>query len=956
MVKQVKLYGVVFYKNEADGTGAMADAIKECNKTPGNIVIMSHPEKEVRKWSQLSPAAFLKLMQPNRGLYEVIHQYPHKVYFDIDKKGEGSEDYLQTIKDKILKYFPGAEMAVSGSITAEKTSYHIALQNYVIRNTEDQMYVKHTVKHMCTTEDEAFDWKVYNLNRNMKVVNQAKHDGRVQAIIENKDIKAHLITCFVPETSMPFLPMAMPVQEIADIEKAHAKIDLSTLPKMKLVLPEELDIETASPLQLLQLMPLDSKNDHAYTHRVARFAFGNGLNFSQFMSWLQHKHETITTEIRARWSHHWDRLHAFPGFDVPRFKMVLANFYPEIKKDMFYRKFAKTFEFDKSCVHMIDTISQAEFRHPEKYCILNVGMGGGKTAQTVNYLRPNKQSFCWIAPNKALAHNTVARLETENVKCDYYLNHNASSKATGSLDESKSMVIVANSMHYLGKEKTYDVVVIDEIETLLDKWFGNFMQHKASCWAAFKRVIRGAKKVILLDAFITTKTLNFIRDLEPEITDNIRIFERNNEKTNRTINYISSIPLMHQNIVDDLNKGLKLFIFYPLKKESKSNATAIAMKTLYDYISETTGKKGLFYNADVDEQLKAGLKNVNESWGDNQFIITNTIITCGVNYDREDFDSEYLFIATFNSPRDIIQVSYRPRHIRSGLINVCYLGKGCQTSAWETDVKDIDCPVYTSMTESILCEKKSPLRKTFQLFCQKAHYSQKTDARTLSKAIEKDIWDSIHKFGMSCNYKDIADITYEEAGVLENMMFEGVATMDDKIKLQKYFFKERFLAEAQAEVYLDPLMNFQPVSVLEYTWDNRYHTMFTQMERLFLRPNNVFAKIQECNGLDSIFPSNMKTLKLSAEITAQIFEDFKFKYLTEKSTVTKLSQEIYNSYFSIEIIRTETENKRTTYHCDANGWTFFYDFVTKYSKRNPDNEEGEICRFDNEGEDLVDIA
>ena len=466
----------------------------------------------------------------------------------------------------------------------------------------------------------------------MKIINQAKpEDDRIQAIIENSEWKTHCITCFVPETSLPFLPMTMAITEIADIEKAHVRIDLNTLPKMKLVLPEELDVDTATPLQLLQLMPLDSKNDHVYTHRVARFAFGNGINFSQFMSWMQHKHETITTEIRARWSHHWSRLHMFPEFDVPRFKMILAAFYPEMKKDMFYKRFVKTFDFDKSCVHHIDTISQAEFRHPEKYCIFNVGMGDGKTAQTVNYLRPNKQSFCWIAPNKALAHNTMDRLETEKVKCDYYLNHNATSKAAGSLNDSKSMIIVANSLHYIGKAKEYDVVVIDEIETLVDKWHGNFMQHKASNWAAFKRIIRSAKKVILLDAFITTKTLNLIRDLEPELQNSIRIFERNNEKTNRTINYISSVPLMHQNIIDDLNNGMKLFIFYPMKKKSQTNADAIAMRTLYDMLCEKTGKKGLFYNADVDESLKAGLKNVNESWGDNQFIITNTIVTCGVN-------------------------------------------------------------------------------------------------------------------------------------------------------------------------------------------------------------------------------------------------------------------------------------------------------------------------------------
>jgi hypothetical protein len=52
------------------------------------------------------------------------------MYFDIDKKGETDNNFLDKIKQDILEYFPNAEMAVSGSLTTEKVSYHIVLQNY----------------------------------------------------------------------------------------------------------------------------------------------------------------------------------------------------------------------------------------------------------------------------------------------------------------------------------------------------------------------------------------------------------------------------------------------------------------------------------------------------------------------------------------------------------------------------------------------------------------------------------------------------------------------------------------------------------------------------------------------------------------------------------------------------------------------------------------------------------
>ena len=956
MVKQVKSFGgLPFFKNDSEECGAMAEAIRVC--PPGNVVVWSFTKREGKQWGNVSPAVFLRLIQINRGMYEVISAFPHKVYFDIDKKGAAAAGYLESVKAVIVKYFPGAVMAVSGSVVESKTSYHIVLQNYLIRSEEDRQYVKHTCKHINLTEDDAFDWKVYTTNRNMKCVNQAKPDDvRVQVILENPDVTAHCITCFVGEESLPFVPMTLPVVELVEIEKAQATIDLSTLPKLKLTLPEDLDVDAAEPLQLLSLLPLNESNDHAYTHRAARFAFANGLNFTQFMTWLQGKHGTISDDVKSRWCYHWSRLHAFPGFDMGRMKMVLAVFYPEMKKDLFYRRFAKTFEFDRSLVTKIDTISQAEFKLPEKYCIFNVGMGGGKTAQTVSYLRPNDKSFCWIAPNTALAHNTIDRLETNRVKCDYYQRFCAVQKSAGCLNECASMVICANSLHYIAKDKEYDVVVIDEIETLIDKWFGPFMQHKASNWRSFVHIVRSAKKVILLDAFITTKTLNLLRELEGgALEGKVRIFERIIEKTNRTVNYVSSVPLMHQNILDDLEKGLKLFIFYPMKKKSKTNADAVAMRTLFDMISEKTGKKGIYYNADVDEDKKKGLKNVNEAWGDNQFIITNTMITCGVNYDREDFDKEYLFIASFNSPRDIIQVSYRPRHITSGLINVCYLSKVCQQNAWEVDTKDIDCPIYSKMIDGILTEKKTPLKKTFQLFCTKAHYGQQTDTRKMSEALEKEIREMIGKYDMSYSYADIKDITYLEAAGIEAAVFDGTATMDEKVQLQKYFFREKFSEEGADVVYRDPLWNFKEFPVLEYAWDNQYLGMIAQMERLFQKPDNVFAKIKEANGLDCLFPSNMKKLKLTPAIIEQIFVDFKFKYLTEKSAVTKLVQEIYNSYYGLAIIAVETDaNRHATYTCDSTKWAFFDDYVTKYSKRRVSMDAA--CLFEVEGDDMVDIA
>ena len=143
-------------------------------------------------------------------------------------------------------------------------------------------------------------------------------------------------------------------------------------------------------------------------------------------------------------------------------------------------------------------------------------------------------------------------------------------------------------------------------------------------------------------------------------------------------NYNTTINDIRTKLID----GQKLFIFYPYKKTMKDFQS---METIFNMLQFATNKKGIFYNADVDDKIKKGLKDVNTAWEKADFIMTNNIITCGVNYENMDFDYCYIFIAAHNTPRDIIQVSYRTRHLNSGIIKICYLGNMNQQNTWLND-------------------------------------------------------------------------------------------------------------------------------------------------------------------------------------------------------------------------------------------------------------------------------
>jgi len=955
-VIDVKRWGVIFKKNKGNVMRLLekedrgeALAIKACSADC--VVIKSETHSIGSMWGGVSPKKLLELICENRGIYEITNKFPHKVYFDIDK--EGREDgFLDKIKNSITKYFPNCEFAISGSYTETKTSFHIILTNYVIHNVEEQLYMKHTVRYMKANEDEAFDWVVYRKG-NFKAVNQSKPDGRIQAIIENVDLKAHLITCFLPSYPLPFQEAPKEIKEYIQIEKAKGAFDVMSLPKLNLVVPEGIVWLELEAEQALLLIPAKDLT-HEHSILVARFCKTEGISLEKFIKWNSAKWEhrkytkTLISEKIQYWKSVWNGKYVAIPFSLEKLKQTfLKHFYKHIAKDIHFGRFEKSFELPESNKNKIETLSQDEFNGTEKITMFNIGMGGGKTAQTCDFLK-YEQSFCWIAPNRALAHNTFNRLEDAGINgLKHYSREPKKDKLAKSLMKYDKIIIVLNSLHYLFT-KDYRVIVIDEIETLIDKWFGNFMTNpiKQNNWTVFVNIIRKAEKVILLDAFITTKTINLMKAICPNVE--YRIYERKIEPITREVHYNNDFAFSIRNLIDDLKAGLKLFIFYPYKNQSKMNSSCVSMEAFYQMLITETGKKGEYYNSDIDEKTKIGLRDVNVNWKDLDFVITNMIITCGVNYDETDFDKEYIFVTSFTSPRDAVQVTYRPRTLNTNRINVCYLGRMTQTNSWEVDTEVLLDPIYTAMIESILIERKSPLRKTLQMFFDKAHYSQHMHKDKVQEIIGKEITEMLEKYGNLYGYKSIEDIDGGYAEIINQRMFSGEATRTEKMMFQKFWFKNQFTDEGQTicfpkDLYVETVgcEILNDCNALESAWNDNYGYFFTQVKRLLANPNNVFERLKKANKWTSIFPKDIKKTIITDDIKKQIFKDFKFKFVSETSCIPKILEQIYNSYFMRQIIipNFNQETKHTTYSLkDEATVKYFYNFYELHRFKSENNE------------------
>ena len=228
--KVVKHLKINWLKNASEKGGAMQLIIN--SKPEHHNVIWSKTKKFGNMWADVNNDDLLKLVEKDNSIYEVISKFPHKVYFDIDADNKDYDIYEKLVP-KINELFPDADMAISGSKSDVRQSYHITLNNYLINNEDERQTIKSLVKYLKLNYDDSFDDKVYTKNRNMKCVNQSKEDNRIQALILNDDIEKHLITTFINvKHTLPKFEIAQPEISLAiEIDKTKTtKFNVGDLP------------------------------------------------------------------------------------------------------------------------------------------------------------------------------------------------------------------------------------------------------------------------------------------------------------------------------------------------------------------------------------------------------------------------------------------------------------------------------------------------------------------------------------------------------------------------------------------------------------------------------------------------------------------------------------------------------------------------------------------------------
>jgi len=930
--KVLKSYDINWLKNNSASGGAQQIVIN--SKPCQNIAICSQSHKLGRIYADVTKEELLYLTSSyDIGLTEIISQYPYKVYFDIDKTDLETIDkknYMQSLINKINEIFDNSDMAISGSETENyKLSYHIILNNYMINNHEERDKLKNIVSYLKNNFDNGFDDVVYKNNQQMKMIKQSKMINkdqikRVQNIILNNDSKKHIITTFFNENVKNINDVILNddiKQELIMIENKKA-LNLGSLPKIKINKIQHKQVnhdillnDVVNNEYLLNLAPLDANFNHSYTFFVMLFAYSNNVSLNSFLNWYKQKSDNetkINNKIIV-----WNTLNKYKQITTDTFKNMLSIYYPSLKTSKNVLKFDRLFDISKynDQINIIETIEPKNFINESKYLIFNIGMGGGKTAQTIDYLKLNKDlKFLFISPNQALSYSVYDRMKKASNKIDVehydieYANiETTKRKQKSKMSNAKNLIICINSLHYLDTNN-YDVIICDEIETLNNKFFDNKtmknqIDRSLLSWAKYIDLMQKAKKVILLDAFITNQTISFISNIiNPN--EKLTIYKRLVEKSNREFNILPNLNNLVNGIISKLNKNKKVYIYYPFKTGNKLNSS---MQQLKEIIELKTNKKGKIYNADIDDKYINELKDVNKHWVTSDFIITNSKITVGVNFDVENyFDCCFISLASFSSPRDVIQASCRSRSIISNKVYVCFIDQVNLNNTFDPSAYLLrDDKIYNELVADVITEKTAPLKSSFYTFCKKAGYKVILNKYECEAA--NDIDDLLKEESLTYTFDTIDNITSSQADEIQTNIINHIATGNEKIKLRKYFFIKKFNVVNENDMYN-----------ISKAWDKRFNFFFESLEYLSYDKNNIFEQIKMHNNWESYFPTDKQidNVKLNETIINNIFVDenkWWFLRLKQTSGAKTIIKTMYNNIFKMNVITGVTIKSHTKF-------------------------------------------
>jgi hypothetical protein len=217
---------------------------------------------------------------------------------------------------------------------------------------------------------------------------------------------------------------------------------------------------------------------------------------------------------------------------------------------------------------------------------------------------------------------------------------------------------------------SYDLIVLDEVESILNQFSSDTMCSKyLQIFKKLETLILNSTKVVCADAFILNRSLNFIRTI-CEKTESITMLH-NHKPPEKRIAYQVESDEFDNVLMEEIQKNRKVFGCF----SSKSQLIEFKMKLIAEYGDDYVNdlKNFLIYYSRCGNKITDTMKSMNLNWKNvKHAILTSPSITVGnsfVNTQPDEMvDRIFMKMMPSCTVRDMFQTHRRVRHVSDNVL------------------------------------------------------------------------------------------------------------------------------------------------------------------------------------------------------------------------------------------------------------------------------------------------
>ena len=282
-------------------------------------------------------------------------------------------------------------------------------------------------------------------------------------------------------------------------------------------------------------------------------------------------------------------------------------------------------------------LQESEFHTDHPILAIHSGMNTGKTEQLIRYIKRLLLEglitrFIYVSPRCSFANSVCQRLVEAGIPIKNYLDCDHQNR----INDHDFVMISTESMY---KAASRDLVIIDEVDTVLFQMLSpHHRDHLKTNQKVFETHIKEAKRLIILDANITSTALRFLQKLRPR--DSIELV-RNGYRPRQGWQaglYQEAAWLLHLKQAIARRENVAIVTSSESYGETKLLTMLLDRKNGCGLSREQIG----WYHGSGDD-LKEELKNVNSTWIRYRVVMFTSTINVGIDFNVPHFHSLFVY-------------------------------------------------------------------------------------------------------------------------------------------------------------------------------------------------------------------------------------------------------------------------------------------------------------------------